>query len=152
MPTANPRINVTLSPSLDALVGRMARLQRASKSQVLRELLEAAEPALQRAANLMEAASNAASELKASVVRSMEAQQSQAEAALAHHLGYLETVSQDLVAQAQEIRARRPPRVAQATLAGAAPGAQRAPDPPASNRGVKSPTGRKTAKARRSAK
>ena len=60
MPTVNPRINVTLSPSLDLLVVRLAAMQRMSKAQVLRELLEAAEPALQRAVTLMEAASKAA--------------------------------------------------------------------------------------------
>ena len=44
MPTLNPRINVTLAPSSDSLVQRLATFQGVSKSQVLRELLDAAEP------------------------------------------------------------------------------------------------------------
>ena len=64
MPTVNPRINVTLSPQLDLIVQRMATCQRVSKSQVLRELLEAAEPALQRAVVLMEAAAGMAGAMK----------------------------------------------------------------------------------------
>ena len=46
MPTINPRINVTLSPSLYGMVGELAKYQRVSRSMVLRELLEASEPAL----------------------------------------------------------------------------------------------------------
>ena len=46
MPTVNPRINVTLSLSLFGMVDELAKHQRVSKSMVLRELLEASEPAL----------------------------------------------------------------------------------------------------------
>ena len=54
MPTANPRINVTLSPSLYSMVEELAKHQRISRSMVLRELLEAfnAGPAQGRAAVL----------------------------------------------------------------------------------------------------
>ena len=36
MPTVNPRINVTLSPSLFGMVDELAKHQRVSKSMVLR--------------------------------------------------------------------------------------------------------------------
>ena len=58
MPTVHPRVTVTLSPSLSDLVSALARSQRVSRSQVLRELLEAAEPGLQRVVKMMEAAEN----------------------------------------------------------------------------------------------
>lgn len=146
MPTLNPRINVTLSPTLDQLVSRLAVMQRVSKSQVLRELLEAAEPALQRAVTLMESASQASSAVKENLARSLTRAQDKAEAHLADMLGQMDQVSADLVQQAEAIRGRRPhasgkrsaPRAASAPKRASPvrPGAPK--NPPASNRGVKS--------------
>ena len=56
MPTVNPRINVTLSPSLFGMVDELAKHQRVSKSMVLRELLEASEPALAQVVAMLKAA------------------------------------------------------------------------------------------------
>ena len=106
MPTANPRTNVTLSPSLDLLVSRLATMQQTSKSQVLRELLEAAEPALQRAVTLMEAASKASANVRENLARSLNHAQDAAESQLAWHLETMQQ-SEDLVAQAEVIRGRR---------------------------------------------
>jgi hypothetical protein len=140
MPTMNPRVNVTLSPSLDHLVARLASLQRVSKSQVLRELLEAAEPALQRAAALMEAASKAHTGVLAELQRGLERAQNEAEDQLSAHLAFLDSSSADLVTTAEGVRGRRP-RTRVSVGAGAAPGRRKpASDPPASNRGVKSPS------------
>lgn len=138
MPTINPRINVTLSPSLYDLVSRLATHQRASKSQVLRELLEAAEPALQRAATLMDSASKASAAIKEKLGRSLSAAQDQAEAQLGLQLAHLDAASEDLVSAAQAIRSRRPSRVL-ATVPADAGRARKPQDPPSSNRGVKSP-------------
>lgn len=110
MPTANPRINVTLAPSLDALVARMAKLQRVSKSQVLRELLEAAEPALQRAVLLMEAASSARREVLGGLAASMEKAQDQVEAILSDRLAAVDAATVDLVSIAEAVKERRPAR------------------------------------------
>lgn len=133
MPTLNPRVNVTLSPSLDALVSHMARLQRSSKSQVLRELLEAAEPALQRAVALMDAASKASAELHGKLAKSLEDAQERAEDGIAVMLSRMDRMTDDLVTQAEAVRGRRPARA----LAHS-PAVSGAPNPPASNRGVKS--------------
>ena len=139
MPTVNPRVNVTLPPSLDLLVGRMAAHQRCSKSQVLRELLEAAEPALQRAVALMDAASQAAGAVKQGLAKSLDQAQSEAEKHAATMLARMEGITGDLVAQAEVIRERRPARKAEPRSGRRAPS-----DPPASKRGVKSPSTRKT--------
>ena len=139
MPTLNPRVNVTLSPSTDALVSRLATLQRCSKSQVLRELLEAAEPALQRAAALMDAAQGAQRAVLDGLAVSLDKAQSQAEAALASHLQEADRLTADLVVQAEAVRGRRPGRTALAARPGRGAVASREPqNPPASNRGVKS--------------
>lgn len=148
MPTANPRINVTLSPQLDLVVQRMAKCQRVSKSQVLRELLEAAEPALQRAVVLMEAAAGAAQAMKEGFAQSLDKAQAKAEAHLASVMHEMDQTSLDLVQQAEAIRGRRPgarkpeasrlatsPPMGESSLPG---GARVAQNPPASNRGVKS--------------
>ena len=58
MPTANPRINVTLSHSLYNMVEELAKHQRVSRSMVLRELLEASEPALAQVVAMLKAAEN----------------------------------------------------------------------------------------------
>lgn len=108
MPTTNPRVNVTLSPSLDLLLQRMAAYTRTSKSQVLRELLEAAEPGLQRAAALMEAAERASDDIKQSFAASMGKAQATAERAAARSLAALDSAQQDLVSQAEAVRERRP--------------------------------------------
>lgn len=139
MPTTNPRVNVTLSPSLDALVTRLAQLQRVSKSSVLRELLETAEPELAQVVALMEAASKAKTTAKKNLTADMRG---------AVH-GYLAEVQAlmerggalvgDLVSEAEAVRGRRPSRKSSAGPARSGAGAARGrKDPPSSNRGVKS--------------
>lgn len=142
MPTANPRINVTLSISLDTMVGRLAAHQRVSKSQVLRELLETAEPALQRAVALMDAAKSASAEVRNGLARRLERDTEAAEDAMAMVVGRLDR-GIDLVSQAEAILGKRPARVAPGCgLPHPARSAQErtkvGKNPPASNRGVKS--------------
>lgn len=151
MPTANPRINVTLSPSLDALVGRLAVAQRVSKAHVLRELLEAAEPALQRTVALMEAAFQAADKSRDELRAKLDAVLDVAEASVAQVVEQMDRSTADLVASAEAVKGRRPRRMAPGTgAAGAADGTLArgtrkgsaagavASDPPPSKRGVKS--------------
>lgn len=145
MPTLNPRVNVTLTPSLDLLLGRLAGLERVSKSQVLRELLEAAEPALQRAVATMEAALNARVESRAGLARSLAKSQEVLEGQLEKNLALIESHSRDLVSTAEAVRGRRPARKALARELDASPSS--AGNPPSSNRGVKYPLkGNRTAK------
>lgn len=143
MPTANPRVNVTLSPSLDSLVGRLAGLQRVSKSNVLRELLETAAPALARAVAVMEAAERAKPEVLAGLARSLERSQTVAEVALESALSAISSAG-DLVEQAEAVTGKRPARAGRRAplAADGGPGgvaAVASKNPPASNRGVKSP-------------
>ena len=135
MPTSNPRTNVTLSPSLDQLVSRFAAVQGVSKAQVLRELLQAAEPALHRAVLLMESASNAGPGVLAGLAQGLSKAQDKIEADLAHGLSLVEGLQSDLVSEAESVRGRRP---APARSRAGAPVAAVPKNPPASNRGVKS--------------
>lgn len=140
MPTANPRVNVTLSPSLDSLVSRLADLERVSKSMVLRELLEAAEPSLLQAIALMEAAKGASVDAREKMAASM--QKTIDDVHVLRDLSFEVAASRtrDMVAEAQAIRGRRPSRssrVSGAAGAGSVP-SKSAKRPPSSNRGVKS--------------
>ena len=143
MPTENPRVNVTLSPSLDSLVTSLAGYQRVSKSMVLRELLEASEPALRSVVALMEAAKGASAkartDLASDLEKSIKAAHSVADLALSVAANH----TRDMVSEAESIRGRRPAR-GMRSVSGqdVAPGTVRQSKqpkrPPLSNRGVKS--------------
>jgi len=151
MPTVNPRINVTLSPSLDALVGQLAGFERVSKSMVLRELLEAAEPSLRKAVALMAAAQGVTGKARDQLARDMDASIKASEGILDLTLSVVAGHTRDMVSEAEQVRGRRPARIAKraASQPGGTPPSsvsllkspkRRKPagDPPPSNRGVKS--------------
>ena len=142
MPTLNPRVNVTLSPSLDSLVSRLADLERVSKSMVLRELLEAAEPSLLQAVALMEAAKGASVNARERMAASMQKTIEDVNVLRDLSLEIAATRTRDIVAEAEAIRGRRPSRLARVSASsGAVPVAVKrqktAKRPPLSNRGVK---------------
>lgn len=143
MPTKNPRVNVTLSPSLDSLVTTLAGYERVSKSMVLRELLEASEPALRSVVALMEAAKGASAKARTDLANDLE-QSIKAAHSVAHlALSVASNHTRDMVAEAESIRGRRPSRATRSAAGPAvAPGTvrkQKQPKrPPLSNRGVKS--------------
>ena len=139
MPTTNPRINVTVSQSLYQLTGDLARLQRVSRATVLRELLEASEPALRQVVAMLEAADEVTTEMKgklsADLDRALGLAVTKAEELLAIAAG----VTTDLVAGAEAIKGRRPARVGRARPGTRATNGRKVPKTPLpSNRGVKS--------------
>lgn len=137
MPTDNPRVNVTLSPSLHTVVTKLAQLQRVSKASVLRELLETVEPMLVQTVALMEAAQQAQSETRTRLAKDLDTGIKEAEKAAAVALQRAANITRDLVAEAEAIKGRRPAR-SPASRSAAAAGGSRAPkDPPTSKRGVK---------------
>lgn len=144
MPTTNPRVNVTLSPSLDSLVSRLAALERVSKSMVLRELLESAEPSLLSAVALMEAANGASVEARKRIARDMQSTVDAAKGVNYLAQSVAANSTRDIVAEAEAIRGRRPPRSARGSgRTGEASGRGKVKPkalarPPSSNRGVKS--------------
>lgn len=64
MPTAKPRIAVTLNPYVHETVKRLAELQGRSRGAVVADLLEAVHPPLMRTVALMEAARDAPEQVK----------------------------------------------------------------------------------------
>lgn len=138
MPTVNPRINVTLSPSMDQLVTRLAALERVSKATILRELLETAEPALAHAAALMEAADNAGAKARENVAKDMQSAVKAVEGATELALQNMAFHAKDLVSEAQSVKGRRPKRWRAPEVPQAVRATKTAKRPPSSNRGVKS--------------
>lgn len=146
MPTINPRINVTLSPSLYGMVGELAKYQRVSRSMVLRELLEASEPALAQVVAMMRAAEDMTEAAKSRLLTDMDSALVKLEATKDQALALAAGATADLVAQAESIRGRRPGRRAGgmrqrptgSTVRPALADSSPAPSgPPSSNRGVK---------------
>lgn len=146
MPTLNPRINVTLSPSLYGMVEELAKYQRVSRSMVLRELLEASEPALAQVVAMMRAAEDMTEAAKSRLFADMDSTLVKLEAKKDQALALAAGVTSDLVAQAETIRGRRPGRRASGMRQLHASPAPRStgsdsppapPGPPSSNRGVK---------------
>lgn len=59
MPTAKPRLQVTLRPHTYLLLGRLAKLRKTSKAAIVSEFVEEVAPVLQRVAAVMEKAAEA---------------------------------------------------------------------------------------------
>lgn len=78
MPTAKPRITITLEPEQHALLQRLAKLQRASMSSLVVELVDTVCPVLERVCDTIEAAHGVKGEALEGLKRSAE----QAEAAM----------------------------------------------------------------------
>ena len=147
MPTVNPRINVTLSPSLFGMVDELAKHQRVSKSMVLRELLEASEPALAQVVAMLKAAESMTEAARKRLLQDMDSTITSMEVKKDQALALAAGMTADLVAQAEAIKGRRPGRqLARKRSAGglaARPSAvgDQSPAPirpPSSKRGVKS--------------
>ena len=143
MPTNNPRVNVTLSPSLDSLVSRLAGLERVSKSMVLRELLETAEPSLLQAVALMEAAQGASVKARKTIARDMQKSLEALEGTSYLVQQIAANNTRDIVAEAEAVRGRRPARAPwgagqASTSIVSGKRSRSAKRPPLSNRGVKS--------------
>ncbi len=132
MPTLNPRINVTLSPAIDGLVAKLSELQGISKSQLIREMLEAAEPTFRKALAIMAAAHKVRDETRTEIADSLERSLSLATAGLEHDLHLIASHSRDLVDEAEKVQGRGRPRAKRGVSPSRVP-----EDPPSSNRGVK---------------
>lgn len=125
MPTTNPRVSITLSPSDLAVLDRFAAASGTPRATVLSELVSTVLPELARAAELMELATQAPAMVREGLVAGLRA--ATEDAALA--VGDIHTVYADVVARARS-----------GTKGGAAlpPGfGAEGARPPSTNRGVK---------------
>lgn len=75
MPTAKPRIAVTLNDPTFQVIARMAELQGVSRGAVVADLLESVAPVLARTVSLLEAAQEAPRSAKEGLIRVAESVQ-----------------------------------------------------------------------------
>jgi hypothetical protein len=90
MPTAKPRVQVSMSPSAYQSLSRLATARRVSRSVVMAELFEAARPALDRLAEVIEAARSAPKDVLQRFASAVEQGESQALTGVEAHLGQLD--------------------------------------------------------------
>lgn len=90
MPTAKPRVQVTLSSAAYATLTRIARAQGTSRSAVLSELFEATQPAMERMADLLEMAKAAPKETLQSFRTSLEVSEQLATHAVSGQVGQMD--------------------------------------------------------------
>ena len=136
MPAKNPRLTITLQPSLSAQLRRLSELTGNSQSALISELLEGSGPTFDRLIQVLDAAQKAKDALKGGVSREMEEAQQRVEQQLGLVLDHSESVAATLLDEAEKVRRRRPR--ASGSAARGAPA--RAALTPPSNRGVRSLT------------
>jgi hypothetical protein len=131
MPATNPRLSVTVSPPVAAVLRELSTLTGNSQSAVVAELLEEAIPVFSRMVRILRAAEQAKLAVKEELVSGMEAAQTRLEGQLGLALGEFEAIEGRLLETVEKVGRRR------AGPAGrAASGRSGAPLPPISNRGV----------------
>lgn len=137
MSTTNPRLTITLQPSVSAQIRELSRLTGNSQSGVISELLESSSPVFERLIKVLAAAESAKAELGGQVKRDLEAAQTRVERQLGLILEDFSDVTKPILDQAEGIRRRARSEAARDAKAPSrrAPGA--APTP-LSNRGVRS--------------
>lgn len=137
MPTLNPRLTITLEPTLAAQLRRLSELTGNSQSKLIAELLEGSTEVFDRLIRLLEAAHTAKDSLRSSTVKDLEAAQAKVEQQLGLALDTMDTASMPLLKQA-EVITRRAARGSRGALRSGAPGATAPKAAPPSNRGVRS--------------
>jgi len=110
MPAINPRIQVTLKPSLHAVIRRLSDATGNSMSALISEFLEPNEAVFERMVLIIEAAASARDEVKEKIARNMSEVQTEIESKLGLTLDLFEGSTGDLLKQAETVgRRRRPP-------------------------------------------
>jgi len=90
MPTAKPRVQVSMSPAAFQSLSRLAKARRVSRSVVMAELFEAARPALDRLAEVIEAARAAPKDVLQRFASAVELGEQQSLTGVQAHLGQLD--------------------------------------------------------------
>lgn len=107
MPATNPRISVTVVPSVDAILTRLSALTGQSKSSFIAEVLESSIPVLERMVTVLDAAQQAKHTLKAQTVRDMEAAESRLQEMLGITMDIFDETSAPILEEAERIKRRK---------------------------------------------
>ncbi len=161
MPTTNPRISVTLTPAVSAVLKELSALSGNSQSSMVAELLETSVPIFEKVCTVLRAAATVQESAKTQFRENLERAHDALEAQMGLELGRMDDVSRPLLEAAEKVhrrgggRARTGGRSSPPT--GPAPAektvAKTASRTPVSNRGVtptppQRPTAKKSARRR----
>jgi len=133
MPTKNPRLTITLQPSLAAQLRTLSELTGSSQSSLIADLLDGSGPVFDRMIQVLQAAKTAKEAMKGKLVADMEEAQTKMEGALGIAMEGFDLFTGSLLDEAEAVtrRARRGPALRGGVGRGA--GALT----PISNRGVR---------------
>jgi len=143
MPAKNPRLTITLEPSLAAVLRRLSELTGNSQSAIIAEILEGSESVFQKIVRVLEAAEKAKAEVKGRAAANLEEAQSRMEDHLQLVIGEFDDYTGNLLAEVEAVsrRARKSPGVGERARRAVPRPAAVAPNgvvTPPSNRGVRS--------------
>lgn len=134
MPTSNPRITITLTPSTHSLLRELSSLTGNSMSSTVGELLSGNEPVFERIVTVLRAAKTVQEEGKASMVEALNKAQARIETQLGLALEAMDDGARPILDKAEEVSRRGRKGAPRAGMVSA-----RASVPtPISNRGVRS--------------
>lgn len=141
MPTNNPRLTITLQPTLAAQLRRLSELTGNSQSALISELLEGSTPVFDRMIALLEAAHAAKESMRGQVMEGLDVAQAKLEKQLGLALDTMDAATGPLLEQMEAIQ-RRAKRAqggpAPRGVPAAAKRGARGGSTPLSNRGVRS--------------
>lgn len=137
MPTANPRLTITLEPSVSACLRRLSEATGNSQSKLIAELLEGSVPVFERVIATIEAAKLASDEIRGKLATDMQSAQDRMEAQLGFVLNEFDDATAPLM-EVVEVVKRRARKGTGARARSAVRAAPEVPSTPMSNRGVRS--------------
>jgi len=106
MATLNPRITVTLTPELHAVMRRLSALTGNSQSAIIGEMLTTSLPALVRVVKVMEAAETAQSDFNQGIASGLAKAQDRIEAQLGLALDALDDGARPILEAAEKVKRR----------------------------------------------
>lgn len=143
MAAKNPRLTITLEPSLKAQLERISQLTGNSQGALVSDLLRGSQPVFDRLIRVLEAAQVAKEQFSASMGAELQGVQDQLDAQLGLALDTFDQGSRPILEAAETVHRRKRSGSARGTRgAGPARAAKRsdARETPPSNRGVRSLT------------
>jgi hypothetical protein len=130
MPAKNPRLTITLQPSLAAQLRKLSALTGNSQSGLIGELLEGSGPVFDRLIQVLEAAETAKDSMRGKLTEEMQAAQAKVEGAFNMVLEGFDDITGSLLDEAEAVTRRGVGKRSAARPGAAAP-------TPISNRGVR---------------
>ena len=124
MPTQNPRLTITLTPAVAAVLKSMSEASGNSQSSIVGELLEVSVPVFERVTKALLAARDMEEAAKGEIAAGLGRAQSRMEQQLPLHLAELDEGIRPLLDHAEDVRRRR----ARAAGGAPAPAGARQPD------------------------